>query len=72
MTDIRNGQLTDLLLNESEYNTEIQALAYAMHLEKQRILDELLEEKYEEAWNNPSCPFAHLAKNLAFKDPWMA
>ena len=40
MTDIRNGQLTDLLLNESEYNTEIQALAYAMRLEKQRILDE--------------------------------
>ena len=37
-------------------------------LQKQRILDEILEEKYEEAWANPSCPFAHLAKNLAFKD----
>lgn len=40
MTDLRSGQLTDLLQNESAYNTEIQALAYAVRLEKQRIMAE--------------------------------
>jgi len=40
MTDLYSGQLTDLLQNESEYNTEIEALAYATLQEKQRIMDE--------------------------------
>lgn len=37
-------------------------------LQKQRILDEILNEKYQEALDNPKGAFAHLAKNLAFKD----
>ena len=40
MTDLYSGQLTDLLQNESEYNIEIEALAYATLQEKQRIMDE--------------------------------
>ena len=40
MTDLYAGQITDLLQNESAYNTEIQALAYAVRLEKQRIMAE--------------------------------
>lgn len=39
MTNLYNGQLTDLFQNESEYNVEIEALSYAMQAEKRRILD---------------------------------
>ena len=40
MTDLYSGQLTDLLQNDSAHNAEIQALAYAVRLEKQRIMEE--------------------------------
>ena len=40
MTDLYHGKVTDLLQNESAYNTEIQALAYAVLQEKQRIMAE--------------------------------
>lgn len=40
MTDLYNGKITDLLQNDSEYNVEVQALAYALALEKKRIMDE--------------------------------
>lgn len=39
MTNLYDGQLTDLLKNESEYNVEIQALAYAIHIEKRRLMN---------------------------------
>lgn len=38
MTNLYDGQLTDLLQNESEYNTDIEALAYALQIEKRRIM----------------------------------
>lgn len=38
MTNLYDGRLTDLLQNESEYNTEIGALAYALQIEKRRIM----------------------------------
>jgi phage tail P2-like protein len=41
MIDIYNGQITDLLTNETRYNPEVIALAYAIQQEKQRILREL-------------------------------
>ena len=40
MIDLYNGKITDLLQNDSEYNVEVQALAYALALEKKRIMDE--------------------------------
>lgn len=40
MIDLYNGKITDLLQNDSEYNAEVQALAYALALEKKRIMDE--------------------------------
>lgn len=39
MTNLYDGVLTDLLKNESEHNPEIQALAYAIRSEKQRLMD---------------------------------
>lgn len=40
MVDLFNGKITDLLQNESAYNSEIQALAHALLLEKRRIMVE--------------------------------
>lgn len=40
MIDLYNGKITDLLQNDSEYNAEVQALAYALALEKKRIMNE--------------------------------
>lgn len=40
MINLFDGLLTDLLQNDSRYNPEIQALAYALRLEKQRITAE--------------------------------
>lgn len=40
MINFFDGLLTDLLQNDSKYNPEIQALAYALRLEKQRIAEE--------------------------------
>lgn len=40
MTNLYTGQLTDLLQNDSAHNVEVQSLAYAMRLEKQRIMEE--------------------------------
>ena len=39
MTDIRQTLITDLLPGEAAYGAELQALAYALLKEKQRILD---------------------------------
>lgn len=39
MTNLYDGQLTDLLQNESKYNVEIQALAYALQIEKRRLMN---------------------------------
>lgn len=39
MTNLYDGRLTDLLQNESEYNTEIEALSYALQIEKRRIME---------------------------------
>lgn len=38
MTDLYEGQVTDLILNNSRYNPEIQAISYALQMEKQRIM----------------------------------
>ena len=38
MTDLRNGQITDLLNNGMRYNPETIAIGYAIHQEKQRIM----------------------------------
>lgn len=38
MTNLYDGQLTDLLQNELKHNTEIEALAYALQIEKRRIM----------------------------------
>lgn len=40
MVDLFNGRITDLLQNESAYNSEIQALAHSLLLEKRRIMAE--------------------------------
>ena len=39
MTKLFDGQLTDLVQNNSRYNIEIQAVSYALRMEKQRIME---------------------------------
>lgn len=39
MTDLYNGQITDLLQNGSRYNPEVIAISYAIRQEKQRIME---------------------------------
>lgn len=39
MTKLFDGQLTDLIQNNSRHNTEVQALSYALQMEKQRMMD---------------------------------
>lgn len=39
MTDLKDGLITELLLNDAAYNPEVQALAYALQKEKSRIMD---------------------------------
>lgn len=41
MTDLYNGQITDLLNNSYRYDPEVIALSYAIQQEKQRIIQEL-------------------------------
>lgn len=38
MTKLYDGQLTDLIQNNSRYNTEVQAISYALLMEKQRLM----------------------------------
>ena len=38
MTDLRNGQITDLLSNSMRYNPETISIGYAIRQEKQRIM----------------------------------
>lgn len=38
MTDLRNGQMTDLLQNDLKHNPDVQAISFAIQKEKQRIL----------------------------------
>ena len=40
MTDLYNGTLADLLNNGYRYNPEVQAFAYALQMEKQRLMAE--------------------------------
>lgn len=39
MTKLYDGQLTDLIQNNSRYSTEVQAISYALLMEKQRLMD---------------------------------
>lgn len=39
MTNLYDGQLTDLIQNNSRYNVEVQAISYALQMEKQRIMN---------------------------------
>lgn len=39
MTKLYDGQLTDLIQNNSRYNVEIQAISYALLMEKRRIME---------------------------------
>ena len=39
MTRLYDGQITDLLLNDAKHDPHIQALAYAILLEKRRLMD---------------------------------
>lgn len=39
MTDLYSGQIADLFQNDTKYNVEVQALAYAMRIEKRRLMD---------------------------------
>lgn len=45
MTNLYDGQLTDLLQNDARSNPEVQALAYAMQVEKRRIMDMALQTR---------------------------
>ena len=45
MTKLYDGQITDLLQNGARYNPEIQALAYAVHMEKRRIIDHAVQTR---------------------------
>ena len=40
MTNLYDGQIKDLLQNEAKYNPEVEALSYALQIEKQRIMEE--------------------------------
>lgn len=39
MTKLYDGQLTDLIQNHSRYNVEVQAISYALQMEKRRLMD---------------------------------
>lgn len=39
MTKLYDGQLTDLIQNHSRYNVEVQAISYALLMEKRRLID---------------------------------
>ncbi len=39
MTKLYDGQLTDLILNNSRYNVEVRAISYALLMEKQRLIN---------------------------------
>ncbi len=39
MINVYDSRITDIINNESKYNPEIQALAYALQIEKQHVLD---------------------------------
>ena len=39
MTKLYDGQLIDLIQNNSRYNVEIQAISYALQMEKRRIME---------------------------------
>ena len=45
MTNLYDGQITDLLQNGARYNPEIQALAYAVRMEKRRIIERALQTR---------------------------
>lgn len=45
MTKLYDGQIAELFSNGAKYNPEVQALSYALHLEKQRIMDRANETR---------------------------
>ena len=45
MTDLYNGQITDLLNNAYRYDPEVIAFSYAILQEKQRIMQELAQTR---------------------------
>lgn len=38
MTNLHDGQLTDLIQNQMRYNPDVMAMSYAIHQEKQRLM----------------------------------